>query len=225
VSVHGAEDLIRAISHDLNTPLARASLHLDEAARWLDDGAPARRAIDEATREIHGIGCILVTLVAIERMRLGDPRHVFGIVRADALVLQVAELFDAAVEQGGGRIERDVDADVELVGEETLLLSMLVHLTDNAVRHCPAGGLVRLGATRAVDGSPTLAVADSGPGIPPAAHARVLAPFHRLEPSRTAGGHGLGLAYVDAVVRRHDAELRFEDAAPGLRAVVTFPRP
>lgn len=223
MSEASADELIRAISHDLQTPLGRAVLHLDAAAAALDDDEIARRSVDEAMREIRDIARLVATLVSIERIRASDARHVFYTVRIDLLVEEIAELFAAALEDIGAHLERDADTPVEIVGEETLLRGMLVHLVDNAVRHCPAGGLVRLAARHAEGGPAALLVADSGPGIPPDMHQRVLAPFHRLESSRTSCGHGLGLAYVDAVVQRHGAELRFANADPGLLVTVTFP--
>ena len=69
-----------------------------------------------------------------------------------------------------------------------------------------------------------LAVEDNGPGIPEAERERVLQRFYRLEHSRTTPGSGLGLSLVAAIVELHRSSLRLEDAYPGLRVSVTFPR-
>jgi signal transduction histidine kinase len=69
-----------------------------------------------------------------------------------------------------------------------------------------------------------LIVQDNGPGVPAAELARLGTRFHRLSPD-DAPGHGLGLASVQAVVALHGGRLRFENAAPGLRAVIELPRP
>jgi signal transduction histidine kinase len=69
-----------------------------------------------------------------------------------------------------------------------------------------------------------LRVADTGPGIPPAERARVVERFVRLEASRNSPGTGLGLSLVAAVARLHDAKFLLEDNAPGLRAIIRFPR-
>ena len=67
-----------------------------------------------------------------------------------------------------------------------------------------------------------LTVSDTGPGIPEAAREAVFEPFHRLDPSRSKPGSGLGLAFVRAIADRHGARITLADNAPGLRVVVQF---
>jgi signal transduction histidine kinase len=69
-----------------------------------------------------------------------------------------------------------------------------------------------------------LTVADAGPGIPAADRDRVVERFVRLEQSRSAPGAGLGLSLAAAVAQLHRGELRLEDNAPGLKAVIVLPR-
>ena len=66
-------------------------------------------------------------------------------------------------------------------------------------------------------------MSDDGPGIPEADRERVLQRFVRLDASRSTAGTGLGLSFVAAVAALHDADLRLEDAGPGLRVVLAFP--
>ena len=69
-----------------------------------------------------------------------------------------------------------------------------------------------------------LMVADDGPGVPTDARARITQRFVRLDPSRTAPGHGLGLNLVDAVARLHGGSLEIADNQPGLRVTLRLPR-
>jgi signal transduction histidine kinase len=73
----------------------------------------------------------------------------------------------------------------------------------------------------------TLSVADDGRGIRAAARKRVFEWFTRLDEARDrdAGGTGLGLPIVRELVRAHGGEVRLEDNAPGVRAVVRLPAP
>ena len=73
------------------------------------------------------------------------------------------------------------------------------------------------------EGRVLIEVADNGPGIPAEDRTRVLERFVRLEKSRTEPGSGLGLSLVAAVARLHKGELRIEDNAPGVRAVIDLP--
>ena len=76
---------------------------------------------------------------------------------------------------------------------------------------------------RQAAGRVLIEVADNGPGIPPEERERVIQRFVRLEKSRTEPGSGLGLSLVSAVARLHRGELRIEDNAPGVRAVIDLP--
>jgi signal transduction histidine kinase len=69
-----------------------------------------------------------------------------------------------------------------------------------------------------------LTVTDRGPGIPPEARARAVERFVRLEQSRSLPGSGLGLSLAAAVAHLHHGELKLDDNAPGLKAMIVLPR-
>ncbi|WP_160936455.1 sensor histidine kinase [Teichococcus coralli] len=93
-------------------------------------------------------------------------------------------------------------------GDRELLMQSPANLLENALRDTPPGTLivVRVSDSRRQSG-PEQSVEDDRPGIPPDARGQVLRPFHRLDPSRSDGGSGLGLALVAAVAKLHDAAL------------------
>ncbi|MDP1731739.1 MAG: sensor histidine kinase, partial [Devosia sp.] len=99
-------------------------------------------------------------------------------------------------------------------------------LVENALKYFEKGdrtdGKITIGV-RQQDGRVLIEVADSGPGIPLEERKRVVERFVRLEQSRTEPGSGLGLSLVAAVARLHKGELRIEDNAPGVRAVIDLP--
>jgi signal transduction histidine kinase len=109
-------------------------------------------------------------------------------------------------------------------GNRSLISQALANLVDNAIKYTPANGHITVTAGDTAQGV-ELAVADTGPGIPPSERAHVLERFVRLEASRHSPGTGLGLSLVAAVARFHGAELKLEDNRPGLKAKLEFPRP
>jgi signal transduction histidine kinase len=102
--------------------------------------------------------------------------------------------------------------------DEADLSEILGNLVENAVRF--AKSVVRIEADD-LDGSTRIAVSDDGPGIPAERRAQALARGGRLD--LRGDGAGLGLAIVADVVEAYGGRLELEDAAPGLRAVVTLP--
>ena len=83
-----------------------------------------------------------------------------------------------------------------------LLGQALGNLGENALRHAEGGSRIRLGAAREHD-AVVISVADDGPGITGDRRQEALRRFGRLDPSRHAGGHGLGLSLVEATARLH----------------------
>jgi signal transduction histidine kinase len=67
-----------------------------------------------------------------------------------------------------------------------------------------------------------LIVEDDGSGIPANELETFLKPFERLDVARTKPGNGLGLALVAAIAKQHEADLKLENASPGLRVIVSF---
>ncbi|MEQ9125050.1 MAG: sensor histidine kinase, partial [Alphaproteobacteria bacterium] len=74
-----------------------------------------------------------------------------------------------------------------------------------------------------VSGKPALIVQDNGPGVPEADRRRIFDRFVRLEAHRGKPGSGLGLSLVRAVAAMHSAEIKADDARPGLRITLALP--
>lgn len=114
-----------------------------------------------------------------------------------------------------------VDAvEAPVMGDADLLGRLLLNLLDNAIKHSPDGGEVRVCMTR--DGSRVrVAVADQGPGIPDEARERIFERFFRVDAARTrqetshTSGAGLGLAIARRIAEAHEGELRLGVSKPG----------
>jgi signal transduction histidine kinase len=84
------------------------------------------------------------------------------------------------------------------------------------------GGSLAISAEKS-GGQIRIAVADRGEGIPEDKRQAVVERFVRLDASRAKPGLGLGLSLVAAIARLHGGELRLEDNATGLKAVLVLP--
>ena len=137
------------------------------------------------------------------------------------IATEVAELFDAAAEEKGGRVEVVGDKPVLISADRDLLFDAMANLVDNAIKHGPDGGLVMIGVDQKDTGA-VVSVSDNGPGIPAGEFHHVFRRFYRLERSRCTPGNGLGLSLVAAVVRLHDARITLSDNKPGLKIELHF---
>jgi len=140
-----------------------------------------------------------------------------------APVLQdLEELYDAAAEARGQRLEQDIALELPVYGDRDMIQQAVANLLDNALKFSPPGSVIRLSGTHEADGI-RITVADAGPGIPEADRERATERFYRGDTARNTPGSGLGLALVQAVAALHGGELSLEDNGPGLRAVLRLP--
>ena len=116
-------------------------------------------------------------------------------------------------------------AEAPTAGDRRLAESLVTNLVDNAIRHNTSGGRAEI-TTAAAGGQATLRVSNTGAVIPPEQLGRLFQPFGRADGERIrhTGGHGLGLAIVQAIARAHGATLT-PHARPegGLDIEVAFP--
>jgi signal transduction histidine kinase len=220
------------IAHDLRTPLSRLHTKLSQL-RDLDLGPDAADGVDEAIADAEELLAAFNALLRIARVESGSRRAAFADLDPVVLLHDVAELYEPLAADKGQRLEvspaqpdaGDGSGDGPRVhGDRDLLFQALANLLDNAIKYTPPGGHIRVAAEPTADGDIVLGVSDSGPGIPPELRDKVLQRFYRVDASRSAPGHGLGLSLVQAVAQLHGAELRLEDAAPGLRVTLRLRR-
>jgi signal transduction histidine kinase len=211
-----------SIAHDLRTPLTRLRSRL-ELARSREQGIPdeMHASIEQAIEEADALLATFNALLRIARIEAGSQRTRFAEVDLNGVLGDVAELYEPVAAERGHAFEVEMRGQVRVEGDRDLLFQALVNLVDNAIKYTPPGGRIRLTLQTHDDGA-ELAVADSGPGIPPELRSKVFERFFRLEPSRTTPGSGLGLSLVKAVADLHRAEIRLEDNRPGLRVILHF---
>jgi len=210
-------------AHELRSPLAALRLQAQSLQRAQDDEA-RRVATDRLLAGIDRATRLVAQLLALARQEGAAREAAFAPV--DLAALARAAVADAAPEAERRRIDLALDAPAPAVvpGQAEALAVLLRNLLENALRHVPEGGRVRVGVRAAGEGA-ELVVEDSGPGIAPEDRPRVLDRFYRA-PGAPGHGSGLGLAIVCAVAERHGATLALDEspALGGLRVRVGLRR-
>ena len=209
------------IAHDLRTPLTHVRQKL-ERIRAVAQGDPqvlaAAKDVESDVDELLRTFDAMLRLAEIESGPLAGR---FKPVDLAELAGRIADAYRPDIEASGRRLSlKAPPATAE--GDADLIAQALANLVENALRHTPPGTHIEL-AVETIDGRPSLRVSDDGPGIPEEKRQDALRHFYRLEASRTTPGSGLGLAIVAAVASRHRAELKLDDAGPGLTVRLTFP--
>lgn len=217
--VTGLRDVSNRVAHDLRTPMARLKSDLDEACRS-GDPEQTRRAAAMAAVSADEILQTFEALLDIAEAEAGSDAG-FQPIDLGETVQAAVDLYREVAEDRGVTMmfERE---PAPILGERLLLVRLSANLIDNAIKFSPPGASVLVG-TSVVEGEARLSVEDQGPGIAEAEQEQVLRRFVRGGAASAAPGHGLGLALVAAVAKRHGARLSLQNGEEGLRVSVAFP--
>jgi two-component system sensor histidine kinase BaeS len=213
--------LLADISHELATPLA-AIRGYAETLGMTDvelDPTTRQRYLAVITDETERLGHIVGDLLDLARLEGGG-----GALKQDRVL--VSTLFERMAERHAPVLREKhitlratgADPDLAVLGDAARLEQALQNLAANAVRHTPEGGVVTLSAARS-EGRVTIAVLDSGSGIPEEHLPHIFDRFYKVDVSRTGtatpSGSGLGLSIVQAIVARHGGTVTASNGPEG----------
>ncbi|HSJ51460.1 MAG TPA: HAMP domain-containing sensor histidine kinase [Actinomycetota bacterium] len=217
-------DLITAVSHDLRTPLASLRAMVEAVHDGvIDDPATYRRYAVEMKRSVNQLVTLIDDLFELAQVEAGAIEAETERARLDEVVRAAIAAVRLQAEEKGLALETNLDGSDD-VPCSPRLTRVLQGLLVNAVRHTPADGTVRIEARRSSDGL-EVAVADTGEGLSPEDLERVFEPFFRVDPARSGGGAGLGLALAKRIVEALGGRISAEsEPAGGSRFAVVLPR-
>lgn len=215
--------LLRAVSHDLRTPLA--SMKASVTSLMQDDvtwsPADVRTFLETIDTEADRLDRLVGELLDMGRIEAGA-------VEVALTPVSVDELLSGALDGAGAtpdRIRLEVPEDLPgVVVDPPLVERALANVITNALRHAPATAPVRIEAAGVGD-DVVVRVVDTGPGIAPDDRVRVLQPFQRLGDGRTDPGVGLGLAVARGFTEAVGGRLDLDDTpGGGLTVTLSLPR-
>jgi signal transduction histidine kinase/ActR/RegA family two-component response regulator len=222
-------DFLSMISHELRTPLTAIIGYTDLLLREVHGALTDRqlhhqRAVKKAA---HRLLALINDLLDLNRLEGGHVvLNLEGVSLVDAVRLAVSRATEQAEPQ---RVELRMDAPVASLmvqADPERLQQVLVNLLDNAIKFTPSGGRVAVRVDHD-EGQATVAVIDTGVGVPPDQLDRIWDRFHQADSStrRQFGGTGLGLAIVRHLVELHGGKVAVASDGPGQGSTFTFTLP
>ena len=222
------KDVSDNIAHDLKTPLNRLRSRAEAALADPAGDAARKEGLARVLEDADSVIATFDALLLIARVEAGAVAETFSQVDIARIAIDVAELYEPAIEAAGLKLEIEAAAPVHAMANRQLIGQAIANLVDNAVKYAAGAGSgdstpsITISARRAGDLA-EISVGDRGPGIKAEDRERVLARFVRLDRSRSVPGTGLGLSLVAAVARLHGGTVRVEDNTPGARFVLSIP--
>jgi signal transduction histidine kinase len=216
------QQFIDNLSHELRTPVTSIhgyALLLRDAKL---DLSRREEALDYLIAESERIGTLSEKLLTITSLSAGSVE--MERLDCEALLKQAVQSVVALFSDSGVNIRYQTDGGTVL-GDETLLLSLVINLLQNAVRASAPGSLVNVSFGGE---GPVLRVEDQGRGMTKEQQDHAVEPFYRADKarSRKQGGVGLGLSICAAIADAHGANLSISsEVGKGTRVEVQFTNP
>jgi two-component system, OmpR family, sensor kinase len=205
--------LLRDISHELRSPLARMRVALGLARQ---PPADLTRQLDRLEREIERLDSMISQVLKLARLHGTDALLERERFELDDVIEEVVRdaNFEGAVKNC--RVSLQGAANNAVLGNRELLRSAIENVLRNAVRYSPSDTTVEMQIARAGSGL-EIVIRDNGPGVPAADLERIFEPFYRVAESRDrdSGGEGIGLAITSQVMKAHGGSARAVNANSG----------
>ena len=218
-------DLLRAISHDLRTPLCSISGNADmllSNSERLDEATKHQIYTDIYDDSEWLIG-VVENLLSITRLNDGRLKFKFSDQLLDEVIAE--SLRHISRKHDDYRIVSDCEELVLARMDVRLIIQVLVNLIDNAIKYTPPGTVICIQGTK-TDGKAQISVKDNGPGIPDEMKPHIFQMFYTGK-TTVADSHrslGLGLALCHSIIEAHDGTLILTDHDPhGCNFTFTLP--
>jgi len=210
--------LLKDVSHELRSPLARLSVALGLARQRSTPETEA--ALNRIEIEADRLNLLIQRLLTISRLESGTD----GIRKTRLSLRELADnvAHDAEYESSDRacRLSAEPTDEYDVEADPSLLRSAIENVVRNAVRYTAAGTSVEIRLERRIGDQGediVVRVLDSGPGVPEVDLERIFQPFYRIDDARNrqTGGAGLGLSIADRAVRLHGGRLRASNRPEG----------
>lgn len=219
-------DFLANISHELKTPLT--SIHgFSEALLdgTIDDPSGIQRSARIINDESNRVLRLVQELLDLSRIESGQVPMGQDALNLNELFDHIAEVFALRSEDTGVKLEMNLQGRPRILGDFDRLEQVMNNLLDNAFRHTPSGGTVRITSRNFQPDTVQVTVSDTGRGISAEDLPHLFERFYRSSATNESKrGHGLGLAISREIVRAHGGEI-WATSEPGKGTTFVFTLP
>src|SRR5947209_2273465 len=216
--VNAQSRLLKDISHELRSPLARLSVALELARQRT--GPEGQSILDRISLESNRMNELIGSLTTIARLESGAGSLCKQPVQLEDLVQEIARDATFEAQARNTQVECEILDELPVMGDRALLRSAIENVVRNATRYTREGTAVQIRAEKIKSGNVEdafIQVSDSGPGVSEGELDKIFKPFYRIDDARerSTGGVGLGLAITEQAIRLHGGSVRASNLAEG----------
>ena len=216
------KDLLRDVSHEVRTPLARLQI----ATETLQLDAGDERALNQIKDEILIIDQLVQDLLHLSHFDRPSKSHQIKNFKVNTLVDEFIERSKILASTKNLSITSSSTNtnNVDVNGNKFLLDRALDNLMSNAIRHSPNNSEIEI-KTEIDNENCYISISDQGEGVIEESLEKIFEPFHRLDTSRNreTGGFGLGLSLVKQIVELHKGSVNAFNHPNGLLVKLSIP--
>ncbi|HXO67279.1 MAG TPA: heavy metal sensor histidine kinase [Candidatus Dormibacteraeota bacterium] len=211
-------------AHELRAPLTLVRAELELALNRTRSADEYHGTLESVLVETERLSRMVDQLLLLARADAGALEALVQEVDVSDLLEETVSRWRPLAGEKKVQLLADIPESGTLRGDPDLLRRMLDNLIDNALRHTPAGGSIRISGSHDPKNW-SIAVEDTGPGVDESLRASLFDRFTRADPARgrETGGAGLGLSLCAIIARLHGGRITLEDAGPGARFVTLLP--
>jgi two-component system heavy metal sensor histidine kinase CusS len=191
------------LAHELRTPINNLMGEAQVALSRARTADEYRGVLESSVEELERLSRMTENMLFLAHADHSDAIISTAWLDARDELEKLAEFYQLAADESGARI--NCAGSVKVYADPILFRRAISNLLSNALRYSAKGGEISMEAKSEADGSVTIAVRNSGPGISPEHLTRIFDRFYRIESARekSRDGSGLGLAIVRTIMRLH----------------------
>ena len=224
VSQQANQRLLRDVSHELRSPLARLRVAL-EIARNKDQNQVAEE-LDRIELESERLEKLIDEVLGLLRESTASQELKMQPFDLAELLQDLVETVNYEIAEGREPIGLQLESPLLLDADRELLWRVFENLLRNSLIHSGGSEGIQVSANQVSSKEILVCVLDSGPGIAETHIKRIFEPFYRVNEARdrNSGGHGLGMAIAASAVRRHGGRISASNRqVGGLEVKVVLP--
>ncbi len=209
------------VSHELRTPTAVMISQCEYALEHAETLEEAKSALGTVLRQAERMSALVGQLLLLSRAGRGQLNR--EAINLSELAELVAAQMEESAAQKGITVRTEIQPDLVLEGDETMLMRLLLNLMENGVKYGREGGTLTL-SLRRKEGFAVGTVTDDGIGIALENLPKIWHRLYQVDPARSSGGIGLGLPMVRYIAEAHGGTVQVESTL-GKGSTFTFTLP